>query len=117
MRSGTKLIKTASRSALARGGEQGRLLDDCKAPETGQACKNGRRGAPIRCWSALSPHRIDVKREAAAPVTAANIQRPASVWRPEHWRKVICCLPGRCSGTAAAFCCSGAGRPSRRPRR
>ena len=49
MRSGTKLVKTASRSALARGGEQGRLLDDCKAPETGQAYKNGRRGAPIRC--------------------------------------------------------------------
>ena len=33
MRSGTKLVKTASRSTQAGGGEQGRLLDDCKAPE------------------------------------------------------------------------------------
>ena len=31
----TKLVKTASRSALAGGGERDRLLDDCKAPEAG----------------------------------------------------------------------------------
>ena len=32
----TKLVKTASRSALAGGGERDRLLDDCKAPEAGR---------------------------------------------------------------------------------
>ena len=40
MRSGTKLVKTASRSAQAGGGGQERLLDDCKASETGQASAN-----------------------------------------------------------------------------
>ena len=31
----SKLVKTASRSALAGGGERDRLLNDCKAPEDG----------------------------------------------------------------------------------
>ena len=34
--------------------------------------------------------------------------------RPEHWHKVACCLPGRCGGAAAAFCCRHAGRPPSR---
>ena len=44
MRSGTKLVKTASRSALAGGGERDRLLDDCKAPEAGWLVSQNRLG-------------------------------------------------------------------------
>ena len=44
MRSETKLVKTASRSALAGGGERDRLLDDCKAPEAGWLVSHNRLG-------------------------------------------------------------------------
>ena len=44
MRSETKLVKTASRSALAGGGERDRLLDDYKAPEAGWLVSNNRLG-------------------------------------------------------------------------
>ena len=40
----TKLVKTASRSALASGGERDRLLDDCKAPEAGWLVSQNRLG-------------------------------------------------------------------------
>ena len=40
----TKLVKTASRSALAGRGERGRLLDDCKAPEAGRVVSHNRLG-------------------------------------------------------------------------
>ena len=48
----TKLVKTASRSALAGGGERDRLLDNCRTPETGQ-------GASAGCLDQLGlrPHR------------------------------------------------------------
>ena len=44
MRSETKLVKKASRSALAGGGERDRLLDDCKAPEVGWLVSHNRLG-------------------------------------------------------------------------
>ena len=44
MRSETKLVKTASRSALAGGGERDRLLDNCQAPEAGWLVSNNRLG-------------------------------------------------------------------------
>ena len=44
MRSETKLVKTASRSALAGGGERDRLLDDCQAPEAGWLVSHNRLG-------------------------------------------------------------------------
>ena len=44
MRSETKLVKTASRSAQAGGGERDRLLDDCKAPEAGRLVSQNRLG-------------------------------------------------------------------------
>ena len=44
MRSETKLVKTASRSALAGGGERDRLLDDYQAPEAGWLVSNNRLG-------------------------------------------------------------------------
>ena len=40
----TKLVNTASRSALAGGGERDRLLDDCKAPEAGWLVSQNRLG-------------------------------------------------------------------------
>ena len=40
----TKLVKTASRSALAGGGERDRLLDDYQAPEAGWLVSNNRLG-------------------------------------------------------------------------
>ena len=40
----TKLVKTASRSALAGGGERDRLLDDCQAPEAGWLVSHNRLG-------------------------------------------------------------------------
>ena len=40
----TKLVKTASRSALAGRGERNRLLDDCKAPEAGRMVSQNRLG-------------------------------------------------------------------------
>ena len=44
MRSETKLVKTASRSALAGGDERNRLLDDYQAPEAGWLVSNNRLG-------------------------------------------------------------------------
>ena len=44
MRSETKLVKKASRSALAGGGERDRLLDDCRTPETGWLVSHNRPG-------------------------------------------------------------------------
>ena len=38
----TKLVKTASRSALAGGGERDRLLDDYQATEAGWLVSNNR---------------------------------------------------------------------------
>ena len=40
----TKLVKTASRSALAGRGKRNRLLDDCKAPEAGRMVSQNRLG-------------------------------------------------------------------------
>ena len=42
VRSETKLVKTASRSALAGGGERDRLLDDYQATEAGWLVSNNR---------------------------------------------------------------------------
>ena len=44
MRSETKLVKTASRSALAGGSERDRLLDDCRTPEIGWLVSHNRPG-------------------------------------------------------------------------
>ena len=44
MRSETKLVKTASRSALAGGGERDRLLYDYQATEAGWLVSNNRLG-------------------------------------------------------------------------
>ena len=44
MRSETKLVKTASRSALVGGGQRDRLLDNCKAQEAGLLYSENRLG-------------------------------------------------------------------------
>ena len=44
MRSEIKLVKTASRSALAGEGAQARLPNDCKAPEAGWLASQNRLG-------------------------------------------------------------------------
>ena len=44
MRSEIKLVKTASRSALAGGGERDRLLDDYRTPEIGWLVSHNRLG-------------------------------------------------------------------------
>ena len=54
MRSETKLVKTASRSAMAGGGERYRLLDDCKAPEAGRLVSQNRLG---QVSASPDPHR------------------------------------------------------------
>ena len=47
MRSETKLVKTASRGALAGGGERDRLLDDYQAPEADWLVSHNRPGLAL----------------------------------------------------------------------
>ena len=61
MRSETKLVKTASRSALAGGGERDRLPNDCKAPEAGWLVSQNRLG---QASASLGPRRDEAVRPA-----------------------------------------------------
>ena len=76
MRSETKLVKTASRSALAGGGERDRLLDDYQAPEAGWLVSNNRLGQaserPIPRRGALDGQHLRAAKRSSCTAAAAR---------------------------------------------
>ena len=76
MRSETKLVKTASRSALAGEGERDRLLDDYQAPETGwlaliiDLAKLQNR--PIPCRGAMDSQHLRAAKRCSCTAAAAR---------------------------------------------
>ena len=57
------------------------------------------------CWSDSALQRKLTTRGSSANFCIQTADLSA-FGRPGHWRKVAGCLPGRCGGVAAAFCCS-----------
>ena len=109
MRSETKLVKTASRGALAGGGERDRLLDDCRTPDTDWLVPHNRPGLALASPDSRprprrdGQHKVTSENAAAAPPQRPGRQHllqciglqnagQAASWRPRlsTWPRVLC---------------------------
>ena len=111
MRSETKLVKTASRGALAGGGERDRLLDDCRTPDTDWLVSYNRPGLALASPdSRPRPRRdgqaqSDVRKRSSSTAAAAGQAALAPMyWPSKRWPSSI--LATKTADVASRLVCS-----------